>query len=214
MVSICLLSHRTHNPIPFMNPLFVGSHPAMDFLNTTLAPQGMSIELIGGGLSFVDWLVSAGLLEAEEASKVKRRFGVKALNAAAAEARGVREWVGDWISRWRDAPDANYEAELRRLNGLLQRAKCYREVVATGDGLQIIDLCRIESAEELIALVAAQVALLIAIEQPVLVKRCTGQACTLWFLDKTKAHRRLFCSATACGNRAKVAAFRERQRAR
>jgi predicted RNA-binding Zn ribbon-like protein len=39
-----------------------------------------------------------------------------------------------------------------------------------------------------------------------------GAGCTLWFVDRTKAHRRIFCSATTCGNRAKVAAFRQRQR--
>lgn len=197
-----------------MKPLFLGSHPAMDFLNTTLAPEGLPIESIGEGRSFVEWLVNAGLLETAEASKVKRRFSAGALDAAAAEARRIREWTGDWISRWRDAPGGDYEKELHRLNGLLLRARCYREVVAAKEGLRITELCRIESAEELIALVAAQVALLITTEQPALVKHCAGPGCTLVFLDRTKAHRRLFCSAAACGNRAKVAAFRERQRAK
>ena len=47
-------------------------------------------------------------------------------------------------------------------------------------------------------------------EDPALLKACAGADCTLWFMDRTKAHRRMFCSATACGNRAKVAAFRRR----
>jgi len=107
---------------------------------------------------------------------------------------------------------ANYEKEIRRLNRLLERAKDYREAVVTKYGIQVMERCRIDSADELIALVAAQVASLIATEQPALVKRCAGAGCTLWFLDRTKAHGRLFCSAAVCGNRAKVAAFRERQR--
>jgi predicted RNA-binding Zn ribbon-like protein len=57
-----------------------------------------------------------------------------------------------------------------------------------------------------------QIAALITKEQPSLVKDCAGSTCTLWFLDQSKAHRRLFCSPSACGNRAKVAAFRDRQR--
>jgi predicted RNA-binding Zn ribbon-like protein len=52
----------------------------------------------------------------------------------------------------------------------------------------------------------------VARENASLVKQCAGPGCTLWFLDRTKAHARRFCSAAACGNRAKVAAFRERQR--
>jgi predicted RNA-binding Zn ribbon-like protein len=143
---------------------------------------------------------------------MKRRFRAEALDAVATEARRFREWAGGWISRWRDAPGGDYKAELRRLNRLLERAKGYREAVVTKNGMQLIERCRMDSADELIVLVATQVALLIATEQPALVKHCAGTGCTLWFLDRTKAHGRLFCSAAVCGNRAKVAAFRERQR--
>lgn len=195
-----------------MKPLFLGSHLAMDFLNTTLSPQGKPIELISDGESFAEWLASAGMLDASSASKLKRRFGAEALDDAAAEVRKFRDWAAGWISRWRDAPGGDYEAELRRLNRLLERAKGYREAVATKSGLQLIERYHIDSADELIVLVATQVALLIANEQPSLVKRCAGTGCTLWFLDRTKAHGRLFCSTAVCGNRAKVAAFRERQR--
>ena len=178
-----------------MKPLFLGSHPAMDFLNTSLSPSGKPIELIPEGRSFVAWLASAGLLDASTASKMKRRFRAEALDGAAAEARRFREWAGDWISRWRNAPGGDYKAELRRLNRLLERAKSYREAVLTKNGMQVLERCRIDSADELIALVAAQVAFLMATEQPALVKRCAGAGCTLWFLDRTKAHGRLFCSA-------------------
>lgn len=195
-----------------MKPLFLGSHPALDFLNTSFSPRGETIELIGEGRSFVAWLVSAELLDASTATKLTRRFGAGALDAVAAEARGFRDWAGNWISRWRDAPNGDYKAELRRLNRLLERAKSYREAVVTKGGMQLIERCRIDSADELIVLVATQVALLITTEQPELVKRCAGTGCTLWFLDRTKGHGRLFCSAAVCGNRAKVAAFRERQR--
>ena len=85
-------------------------------------------------------------------------------------------------------------------------------MVITKGGFHVTEQWRIDSADELIAVVAAQIASLVATEQLTLVKRCAGLGCTLWFVDRTKAHGRLFCSATVCGNRAKVAAFRERQR--
>ena len=62
----------------------------------------------------------------------------------------------DWIARWRVAPGAAYRAELRRLNHLLARAKCYPEMVITKDGFQVTERWRIDSANELIAGVAAQ----------------------------------------------------------
>ena len=195
-----------------MKPLFLGSHPAMDFLNTRPTPRGAPIELIGDGTSYVAWLEGAQLLQSTTALKLRRRFGAAALDAAAAEARELRDWARGWIARWRDAPGSAYGAELRRLNHLLARAQCYPEMVMTKDGFQVTDRWRIDSADELIAVVAAQIGSLFATEQPAFVKRCAGPGCTLWFVDRTKAHSRVFCSASACGNRAKVAAFRERQR--
>ena len=196
-----------------MQPLFLGSHPALDFLNTRPTPGGAPIELIGDGASYAAWLEEARLLHATTAAKIRRRFGAAALNAAAAQARDLREWAREWIARWQNAPGRAYATELRRLNHLMARATCYPEMVVTkDDGFQVTDRWRIDSADELIAIVAAQIASLVATEEPALVKRCAGPGCTLWFVDRTKAHSRLFCSATACGNRAKVAAFRERQR--
>src|SRR5688572_12373891 len=195
-----------------MKPLFLGGHPAMDFLNTRPTPQGAPIELIGDGTSYAAWLEEAQLLHGTTAQQLRRRVGRAAMDVAAAEARKLRAWAGDWIARWRDAPGGAYTVELRRLNHLLARAKRYPELVITEDGCQVTDRWRIDSADELIAVVAAQIASLIATGPPALVKRCAGPGCTLWFIDRTKAHRRVFCSATLCGNRAKVAAFRARTR--
>jgi predicted RNA-binding Zn ribbon-like protein len=197
---------------PAMKALLIGSHPAMDFLNTTMSPGGSPVELIGDGQAFVEWLVDAGLLDAPNAAKLKRRVGSEPLDAAAADARRFREWAQDWIFRWHEDPDGDYGTELRRLNRLLEREHRYDEVV-DADGVKIVERWHMHSADELIGLVARQVALLIATEPADLVKRCAGPQCTLSFLDRTKARRRLYCSAAACGNRAKVAAFRERQRA-
>jgi len=43
------------------------------------------------------------------------------------------------------------------------------------------------------------------------VKACEGHACTLLFVDKTRRRARRWCSMAVCGNRAKVAAFRNRK---
>lgn len=195
-----------------MEPLFLGGHPAIDFLNTAFSPQGASIEVLTDGVALVDWLVAANLLDTKTAANLKRRYGGKPLDATAAEARKVREWARDWLDRWRDADAGSYSAELRRLNELLGRAPREREVVAGSGGLQLHEHLRIETPDELLALLAEQIALLLTHESPSLVKRCAGSGCTLSFLDRTKAHKRVFCSAQTCGNRAKVAAFRVRQR--
>ncbi len=195
-----------------MTPLFLGSHPAMDFFNTAMTPMGTPVELIGDGRAFVDWLVAAGLLEAAAATRDRRRFGVEALDAVATTARELRGWARDWIERWREDPTVDYTIEVRRLNLLLSRGNGFRQIVATDDGWQVVDHSRVDVAADLVLLIAPSIAALVTTEEPTCVRRCVGHACSLMFVDRTKAHRRLFCSAGTCGNRMKVAAFRERQR--
>ena len=195
-----------------MEPVFLGGHPAIDFLNTSFSPQGVTIEVIGDGESLLRWMVEATLLDAPTAASIRRRYSGTTLDAIAADARKLRAWVAGWIDRWSPRSLDTYATEFRRLNVLLERSHSYFEVVQAEDSVRIVQREHMLDAEELLALVAAQVALLITQEDLQLVRRCAGASCTLRFLDRTKAHRRMFCSAAACGNRAKVAAFRNRQR--
>ena len=195
-----------------MDSLFIGSHPAVDFLNTAFAPDVEPIETIGDGRSFLRWLVAAKLLDEAQANRLQRRLGAKGVDAAAAEARKLREWAREWLERWRGAPDGPYAKELETLNQWLAHETQHREVTATAAGFEWIVRSHADSTDEILALLAAQIAALVIEEDASLLKACAGSGCTLWFLDRTKAHRRLFCSTAACGNRAKVAAFRERQR--
>lgn len=195
-----------------VQPLFLAGHAALDFLNTRFAPHGTPLEAIADGQSFVRWLAEAKWIDAATASKLKRRFGAEALDEAATEARKFRDWATAWVMRWSADPSADYASELRRLNALLARKHGYAELVREPEGFRLLEREHLASIEEIVARIAESFARLLATESPELVKRCAGADCTLWFLDQTKSHRRLFCSASACGNRAKVAAFRERQR--
>jgi predicted RNA-binding Zn ribbon-like protein len=192
--------------------LFLGSHPAVDFLNTAYAPDGEPVETIPDGKALLEWMAGAGLLEAAEAARLQRRFGAKALDEVAAEARSIREWTRSWLERWRAEPKRDYRDDLAALNKLLTRETRTREVVAGKRGFELIERRRLAGADDLLAMIGAQIAALVTREKAAMLKSCAGTGCTLWFLDRTKAHRRMFCSASACGNRAKVAAFRRRQR--
>jgi predicted RNA-binding Zn ribbon-like protein len=195
-----------------MKPLFLGGQPGIDFLNSALTPDGVAVETIPDGRAYLEWLVGAGLLSGTDAARLSRRFSGKSLDVAAAEARKVREWARDWIKRWRARPGADYADEIAALNKLLAREANTHELVAHDEGMTLEERPQLESAQALIGLVAMQLATLLSTEDASLIRDCAGSGCTLTFIDRTKAHRRLFCSASACGNRAKVAAFRSRQR--
>jgi predicted RNA-binding Zn ribbon-like protein len=190
--------------------LFVAGHPAIDFLNSAYAPGGELVETIGDGRALLDWMTSAGLLQQRAAAQLARRFPRKALDAAAHEARAVREWARTWVATWRENPAGDYSEEIAALNKLLARENRARELIAVKRRLELSERPHFTDPRELIAPMALEIARLVTREDPALIKACAGADCTLWFLDRTKAHRRMFCSASACGNRAKVAAFRRR----
>jgi predicted RNA-binding Zn ribbon-like protein len=195
-----------------MQPLFIGSHLAADFLNTAFEPFGEHVEVIGDGKALLEWLQAAGVMDAEQAARFARKLGAKGVDAAATEVRKLREWARAWLTRWRSAPVRDYLAEIEHLNDLLESLSVRHEVTRTKEGLERVTRFQIESSDELLAVLASAIGDLVTQEDPTLLKSCAGDGCTLWFLDRTKAHRRMFCSAAGCGNRAKVAAFRERQR--
>ena len=194
-------------------PPIRAGQPALDFLNTSFfhLSGGTPVERIGDGRAFLAWLAEAELLDAAGSRRLKR-FGEDALDEVATDARRFREWARGWLERWRKDPGGDHRSDLQRLNRLLADATSYREVIRQHDGLTVVEHPRIDSPSDLLAIVASQVANLIATESPEDVKRCAGDGCVLWFVDRTRGHTRTFCSAAACGNRAKVAAFRARQR--
>lgn len=192
--------------------LFLAGHPAIDFLNTAYAPGGQQVETLGDGRALLEWMVRSKLLHESESATLQRRFTRKALDAVAEEARAVREWARTWLTAWRANPSRDYSEEIAVLNKLLARETRGRELIAVKRRLTLHDRSRFADANALVAPIAVEIGRLVAQEDPALVKACAGADCTLWFLDRTKAHRRMFCSAAACGNRAKVAAFRIRQR--
>jgi predicted RNA-binding Zn ribbon-like protein len=190
--------------------LFVAGQPAIDFLNTAYAPGGELVETLVDGRALLDWMVGAGLLEEREAAALSRRFSRKALDAAAQEARAVREWARTWLAAWRSNPARDHSAEIAVLNKLLARETGSHELTSSKKRFELLERPRYSDADTLVARIALEIARVVVQEDPALLKACAGADCTLWFLDRTKAHRRMFCSATACGNRAKVAAFRRR----
>jgi predicted RNA-binding Zn ribbon-like protein len=85
-------------------------------------------------------------------------------------------------------------------------------VLSTGDArnIRVTRVYGKETIEAFLAPVAEAIADLLANGDFDLVRHCEGKACVIWFYDRTKGHRRRWCTSTGCGNRAKVAAFRAR----
>lgn len=197
------------------NAFFVGDHAALDFLNTIAAPRGEVIEFIADGDAYLTWLVDAALLSIEDRRALETKFGKTGLDRVANEARKLREWFRQVIAESMGAKALRSHLSLETittLNEILALGKTHRALETNVKCLVLREKREYTNARQLLVPVAEVIAELITAEEQSLIKRCANANCTMWFFDRTKAHRRLFCSAAVCGNRAKVAAFRERKR--
>ncbi len=188
-------------------PLFVGEHPALDFLNSTAAPWGAVIEWITDGADLVAWLEQAGLVPVAVARQMLKRRS-KELDPVAQDARALREWFRAFVQTHAGHPlDANVTGKLHSLNRLLARDEGYRQLEA---GPRWRRERRWRTPDALLQPLADAMGDLVCEADFRLVRNCEGPDCTIWFLDRSKGHRRRWCSMAACGNRAKAAAHRRR----
>ncbi len=204
-------------------PYFIGDHLALDFLNSRVGPPHEPKDWLAAGSALIGWLLKAGAID----SAVARRFRTKGkefgeLDAVAEQARKLRDWLAEFVERHAgEEIGPEVEAELAPLNRLLARDEIYR-VVARADpqaeehghlhAWQWREMRRWTAPEHLLMPIAQAIGDLVCTADFRLVRMCEGSGCILAFYDRTKAHRRRWCSMAICGNRAKVAAHRARSR--
>lgn len=196
-------------------PLRVGDHFALDFANTIAAPKGVPIEWITSGRDLLDWLTGSGAIDAAEAQWIAAKWPAAELNKVAQEAIELREWFRDILFRAKAAgTTALALADLNRLNAVLERDATFRRIEpADANGQLRVAAGRAwRDPGQLLVPIASAMADLLCECQIDLVRKCENPPCSLWFYDRTKGHRRRWCSQAMCGNRAKVAAFRVRKR--
>jgi predicted RNA-binding Zn ribbon-like protein len=211
-----VIDANRHSAAGLPSPMHVGDHLALDFLNTIAAPKGTPIEWIASGRDLVNWLVGAGALDESSAKRLTEKCPPAELDRVAKEGVQLREWFRGLLPviKRGGGSSAMSPGDLDRLNGLLARDASYQRIEPAGDGAFHRRATRrwLEGGELLMP-IAAAIAELVCEGDFSLVRRCENPLCTLWFYDRTKGHRRRWCSQAICGNRAKVAAFRERKRA-
>jgi predicted RNA-binding Zn ribbon-like protein len=193
----------------------IGDHLALDFLNTVAAPRGTTIEWLGSGADLLTWMRVGGLIGAADATETAR-WPTSSIDEVAREAIQFREWLRKVVTRLKIEGIASLKrSELSRINGLMAVDAGFSQISKSSAdaGNCVIEHRRHWSEpRQLLVPVAVEVADLICNADWELIRKCENPPCTIWFNDRTKGHRRRWCTQAICGNRAKVAAFRERQR--
>jgi predicted RNA-binding Zn ribbon-like protein len=189
--------------------LFVGDHLALDLLNTVVGEGDGRQELLCDAASLKEWVAHAPwTTEVTSLLAGPKRPGEWA--AALDQVRAVRELGRELVAAWQD--DSLTEPMLARLRGWMQQVTYHRGLQWHGGELSPCWVPQLPGPQALAGLLAGAFGDLLAEARPESVRSCAGAGCSLRFLDRTKAQRRVYCSAALCGNRAKVAAFRARQR--
>ena len=184
-------------------PLRIADHPALDFLNSVAQQEGAPHDFFQTDADVARWLTAAGL--APPTLQGKNQPG--ALLTAARQLRAVILLAVQQKKRgeaWQ--PEA--------LNRFLQQAVSHGEVTLNSDGQpRYRRVYASATPQQQLGPVAELAADLLVNGDFRLVRECEHPDCTLWFYDRTKAHRRRWCSMALCGNRAKAARFRQERSA-
>jgi predicted RNA-binding Zn ribbon-like protein len=186
----------------FKNPAFVflGDHPVLDFLNSLPRVNGELVDLWNDDEDVLRWLAHAGI----RANGSAEMEPLALLHAA----RLLREIIHKAIERRK----SEKPVDVRPLNAFLAKCESHLELITLPQrSLEVERRWEARTPEQLLAPIAEAAAELLATGDFDLVRECEDQECVLWFYDRTKSHQRRWCSMAICGNRNKVAAFRERQ---
>jgi predicted RNA-binding Zn ribbon-like protein len=179
---------------------FVGDDLAINLINTRRMVEGHLTDTLQSDSDVKSWLRR---LEVPVA-KGSLLFGDGVL------LKGTRELRDIALTDVQDRKSGK-KPSLIALNRFLADAPSHAAL--TTDDARNIRVTRVygkETVEAFLAPVAEAIADLLANGDFDLVRHCEGNACVMWFYDRTKGHRRRWCTSTGCGNRAKVAAFRAR----
>lgn len=181
--------------------MFVADHVVLDLLNTIFIPAHDVVDALQSDADVAYWLSKAGMASAEMPAFARGQFSE--------QARRLREIIRPLVLRRKDGKRIDATA----LNEFLAQAPSYPQLVGNASTLRVERQRTVRTPQQALAPIAEAAADFLATADFGLVRPCEGKGCILWFYDRTKSHRRRWCSMQACGNRHKVEAFRERQRA-
>jgi predicted RNA-binding Zn ribbon-like protein len=97
------------------------------------------------------------------------------------------------------------------INQVLRITEGHDELVLDGNSWKISFQAREGGLDWLLAAIARSGAEIIAEGPEARVRVCANPVCNLFFSDKSRTHRRRWCSMAICGNRHKVASFARRR---
>lgn len=178
----------------------IGGHIALDLLNTLPMVNGQLADQFQTDEDVWKWLANYDL-----STELALRSD-ELLNTA----RELRECIRTLIS----AKKNGRPQDPGSINQFLVPGISHMELIKVDkQHFRLERRRKIESVYQLLAPLAEAAAELLIMDDFTVIRRCESSECVLWFYDRTKGHKRRWCSMALCGNRHKVSSFRKRQNA-
>ncbi|OPA86232.1 hypothetical protein BFW87_26165 [Pseudomonas fluorescens] len=182
-------------------PHVLADDPVLDMLNTLANIDGVPWDFWQTYADVERWLVR---LEWAKEGDLPTFEAGDLLSAATTLREVIRELVA--------ARKAGEQGNPAALNSFLRKAVSHPQLVWPATGAPQVERQRKQqTAEQFLSPIAEAAAHLLVAGDFNLIRRCEHPDCILWFYDRTKAHKRRWCSMALCGNRHKVAEFRKRK---
>jgi predicted RNA-binding Zn ribbon-like protein len=174
---------------------FIADRPVLDFIATVAERGSTNVERLGTPADLRDWVVESGLVDMPPAVS----------DRDLAAARTLRDAMFRLVaSRIDHTPPAAADRDL--VNAAASLAGPVVSLTSRG---QVRHRGGLDAA---LAVLARDCLELHADRDGDDLKWCADALCTRPFVDRSHGHRRRWCGMKGCGDRAKAAAYRARQR--
>ncbi|MCO7262352.1 CGNR zinc finger domain-containing protein [Dickeya zeae] len=180
-------------------PLFLADNLALDFINSEYGIGDERHDCFEDDLSVLSWLETVGLVPK----------GTEVPPGLLAEARQLRDAARAVVH----AAMKSVAADLTVVNRMLEEGRPETRLRWDEETQRYcIDVrSGTHNPASLLWPVADALVKLVTDDKFEYVRQCEAHNCILLFHDLSKSHRRRWCSMATCGNRMKVAAFRNRK---
>lgn len=190
----------------------VGGYPSLDLANT-VAFRGDRVgpDLLATYGDLLDWSMRVGLLDAEDATRLRRRAdeGPEDAEAALARARALREAIYRVFSATAAGGQPS-TPDLELLDREARHAQAHRRLARVSTGYAWV--WNDESLDAITHRLALETADLLTASRVGRVKECSGRNCGWLFLDTSRNGLRRWCSEEDCGTPTRVARHRSKAR--
>lgn len=182
--------------------LWLGNWPALDFVNTQIVAGGALVDLLSSGADLANWMSRSGLLSGSQRPLSRSSAAL----TAARRFRGELRLILDELVRHGKFPPSL----LAPLNARLQQRNLGFSLHDQKGRYGLSPEWTLKAPADVCAPIALSFAELLSQADLARIRRCKNPECILFFYDASKSGTRSWCSLDICGNKRRVAAFRER----